>query len=280
MIRMAARSSKIASVSRNTLSGVGTRSPKTLSTPRAKAMSVATGIAQPSAAGGSPRTQARNTSAGTTMPPTAATAGSTSWSGEESSPSRNSRLISSPTSRKNTAMRPSLIHSRKGLSTENAPTCTATGMAKRPSYAAASGELATTMAPTAAQSSAIPPADSRRRNSRSASRGAISSSVSRTFSGTFSGSKGTSERSAWAGVTKRCRREGGAGRGPVTDRTLRQRERRTAPEYAGRGRGAGRLAPDNGREPCAPDAPPGPGAGAGAAGPEERPHRSGTSGSC
>jgi hypothetical protein len=49
------------------------------------------------------------------MPPTAATTGSAPCEGCDSAPSRTSRLISSPTSRKNTAIRPSLIHSRTGL---------------------------------------------------------------------------------------------------------------------------------------------------------------------
>ena len=47
MMTMAPRSSRIASVSRKILSRGGTRSPRSESTPSAKAMSVAAGIAQP-----------------------------------------------------------------------------------------------------------------------------------------------------------------------------------------------------------------------------------------
>ena len=53
MIRMAARSSKIASVSRNTFNGSGTRRPNRLSSASANAISVATGIPHPSSATGS-----------------------------------------------------------------------------------------------------------------------------------------------------------------------------------------------------------------------------------
>ena len=52
-MRMAARSSKMASVSRNTFSASGTRRPNRLSSANANAMSVATGIPQPSSATGS-----------------------------------------------------------------------------------------------------------------------------------------------------------------------------------------------------------------------------------
>ena len=48
--------------------------------------------------------------AGTTMPPIAAAIGSAAWRGDASSPASASRLISSPTRRKKTAMSPSLIH--------------------------------------------------------------------------------------------------------------------------------------------------------------------------
>ena len=99
----------MASAVRKTFSEAGTRLPSSDSTPSAKAMSVAVGIAQPRqcgrivavdrdidqrrhdhAAGGGDAGQAR------------AAARSTSW------PSSISRLISSPTSRKNTAISPSL----------------------------------------------------------------------------------------------------------------------------------------------------------------------------
>ena len=44
------------------------------------------------------------------MPPIAAAIGSAAWRGDASSPASASRLISSPTRRKKTAIRPSLIH--------------------------------------------------------------------------------------------------------------------------------------------------------------------------
>ena len=72
---MAPMSSTIASVSRNSLRLAGTRGPSSASTPTANAMSVAIGIAQPSSPS-PPTLMATNRSAGTTMPPTAATAGS------------------------------------------------------------------------------------------------------------------------------------------------------------------------------------------------------------
>jgi hypothetical protein len=54
---MAPRSSKMASASRKTLRPIGTRAPSSDSTPTAKAMSVAAGIAQPRSATGSVRLQ-------------------------------------------------------------------------------------------------------------------------------------------------------------------------------------------------------------------------------
>ncbi|MNY48537.1 hypothetical protein D3C86_1838790 [compost metagenome] len=52
MMTIAPRSSMIARVIRNNFSDTGTRLPSSASTPSAKAMSVAVGIAQPSRAGG------------------------------------------------------------------------------------------------------------------------------------------------------------------------------------------------------------------------------------
>ena len=76
----------------------------------AKAMSVAAGIAQPRHKPGSLCVTARNTSAGTTMPAKAAMTGMALAARSASAPTSASRLISSPTSRKNTAINPSLIH--------------------------------------------------------------------------------------------------------------------------------------------------------------------------
>ena len=54
MMRMAPRSSRMASASRKILSDEGTRGPSSASTPTAKAISVADGMAQPLSATGSP----------------------------------------------------------------------------------------------------------------------------------------------------------------------------------------------------------------------------------
>ncbi len=80
----------------------------TASTARAKAMSVAVGIAQPRSA--SPpvfRLTSTYTSAGATMPPTAARIGTAARRGSRSSPSTTSRLSSRPTTKKKIASRPS-----------------------------------------------------------------------------------------------------------------------------------------------------------------------------
>ena len=72
-------------------------------------MSVAIGIAHPRAAVPPPFVREKM-SAGTIMPPSAAAIGSAACRGDASSPASASRLISNPTSRKNTAINPSLIH--------------------------------------------------------------------------------------------------------------------------------------------------------------------------
>ena len=54
--------------------------------------------------------------AGATMPPMAATAGSTAWPKVDSSPCSNSRLISRPTRKKKIAIKPSLIQCSSDLS--------------------------------------------------------------------------------------------------------------------------------------------------------------------
>ncbi len=69
----------------------------------------------------------------TALPPTAPAAGNAVCDRDDSSPSRNSRLISSPTRKKKTAISPSLTQSSSGLESERAPTCTTTGVARRPS---------------------------------------------------------------------------------------------------------------------------------------------------
>src|ERR1700730_13958649 len=115
MMMIAPRSSMIARASRNTLSDGGARGPSKARTPSAKAISVAVGIAQPRRASSSPQLQARETSAGPAIPPKAPTTGSAAFEAFDSSPSMISRLTSSPTSMKKTAISPSLTHSSKGL---------------------------------------------------------------------------------------------------------------------------------------------------------------------
>ncbi len=100
-------SSTTARLSNSTRIEVGRFVPARASTPSAKAMSVATGIAQPLDAPGAPRATARNTRAGATMPPSAATTGRTAARASESSPTTSSRLSSRPATKKNTASRPS-----------------------------------------------------------------------------------------------------------------------------------------------------------------------------
>jgi hypothetical protein len=109
MTSTAAMSSTMASAARKTLSPLGALGATIASAPSANAMSVAIAIAQPRDSGPGPITS-RKTEAGTTTPPIAATIGSAACRIEESSPARNSRLISSPTSRKNSDINPSLIH--------------------------------------------------------------------------------------------------------------------------------------------------------------------------
>ena len=99
----------IASANRKVFSEAGTLRPSMAQTPSAKAMSVAAGMAQPRNAWASPQFTAAKIAAGVTKPPNAAITGNAACFGLDSAPSIASRLISSPTSRKNTAIRPSLI---------------------------------------------------------------------------------------------------------------------------------------------------------------------------
>ena len=103
---MAPRSSTIANVNRNTFRGDGTRLPSSAMIPTTKAMSVAIGMPQPCEAWVEPAITMKS-SAGTAMPPSAATMGSTAARRSRSSPKSHSRLISRPITKKNTAMSPS-----------------------------------------------------------------------------------------------------------------------------------------------------------------------------
>ena len=109
MTMMAIRSSIIASAIRKIFSEAGTLRPSMAHKPSAKAMSVAAGMAQPRKAWASPQFTAAKIAAGMTKPPNAAITGNAACLALDSGPSIASRLISSPTSRKNTAIKPSLI---------------------------------------------------------------------------------------------------------------------------------------------------------------------------
>ena len=61
------------------------------------------------------------------MPPSAAATGIAALAGLDKPPSSNSRLISRPTKKKNTAIRPSLTHNSRGLAICSEPAWTATG---------------------------------------------------------------------------------------------------------------------------------------------------------
>ena len=104
---IAPMSSTIANVSNKTLTATGTREPRSATTPRANAMSVAIGIPHPLTPS-PPALNATKISAGTIMPPSAAIAGSATARRSRSSPVTSSRLISMPTTKKNTAINKSL----------------------------------------------------------------------------------------------------------------------------------------------------------------------------
>jgi len=107
MTEMAKRSSAIAIVSRKSFTPAVIRSPRRASTPIANAMSVAMGIAQPSASS-PPAVSVRKIAAGSSTPPRAASTGRRATRGSRSSPVTSSRLISRPTTKKKRAIRPSL----------------------------------------------------------------------------------------------------------------------------------------------------------------------------
>ena len=114
MIVMAIRSSTTARVSRNERSAEGRWVPRTASTARANAMSVAVGMAQPASTWPDPPPRlpatAKNTRAGTTTPQAAAATGSAALAGSRRSPTTSSCLSSSPATKKKTASSPSEAH--------------------------------------------------------------------------------------------------------------------------------------------------------------------------
>ena len=119
-------SSTIAIVSISGFSPPGTRRPAIARAPRASAMSVAIGTPQPCAA--SPPATARYNSAGTTIPPTAATAGRIAERGARSSPVVSSRLISIPTSRKKIVISPSFTQNRRSVPSTCDPSVSCAGV--------------------------------------------------------------------------------------------------------------------------------------------------------
>jgi len=120
----------MAKATRKVISALGTRDPSNTITPTAKAMSVAMGMPQPSRKRAS-STSSTNSRAGTTMPPTAAMEGRAAARRSDSSPTRISRLISSPTTKKNKAMRPSLIQWWRDFSNTHSPNPTTTGVSSQ-----------------------------------------------------------------------------------------------------------------------------------------------------
>ncbi len=138
------------------ISPLGTRPASITSAPAAKAMSVAMGIPQPCTAS-PPALKPRKTSAGTTMPPSAAITGRAAWRGSASSPTSSSRLSSRPTTKKKNAIRPSLIQWCRDISRRQLPMPMLTGSRTSCQYASARLLLARTRAATVAANSRRPP---------------------------------------------------------------------------------------------------------------------------
>ena len=100
-------SSTIAMLRRRSLTPGGIRLPRSASTPTAKAISVAIGIAQPRAVS-APAFNRRKMAAGRMTPPKAAMSGSRAFRPSPSSPTASSRLISRPTTKKKKTINRSL----------------------------------------------------------------------------------------------------------------------------------------------------------------------------
>jgi hypothetical protein len=107
---IAATSSTVAKLSRNTRALAGRWEPTTASTASAKAMSVAIGIAHARPAPAVPPMMTAAIPAGTTTPPSAAMTGSSAVLRCDSSPTVSSRLSSRPATKKNNASSPSVAH--------------------------------------------------------------------------------------------------------------------------------------------------------------------------
>ena len=146
---MPPRSSATARAARNIFRPMGTRVLNIESTPSENAMSVAIGIATPRIMSGSLLLVSQKKSTGIIIPPHAPIIGRSAFCHVESSPTRISRLISSPTDRKNIAMRKSLmtfssvIACPLWLKKLNPPIDSVTFCCQNAKYSSLSGELAT-----------------------------------------------------------------------------------------------------------------------------------------
>ena len=105
-------SSATANDAKKALREEGTRFPNRERTARAKAISVAIGMAIPLLAGASWHTSRKNRT-GIIIPPMAPTTGKTARRSVESSPTKPSCFISNPTWRKKSTISTSLVKSRR-----------------------------------------------------------------------------------------------------------------------------------------------------------------------
>src|SRR3954469_5551046 len=161
----ATRSSTMARVSSWTRARVpaGASSARTAS---ANAVSVDIAAPQPCAVG-LPAFNARKIATGSAIPPRAATTGIANRERSRSWPRSSSRLASSPTTRKNSVIRPWLIQPRRSSAIAWSPTLTESTVRQNDSYVSHHGEFAHASAATVAPSSAAAPAVSVLRKSRS-----------------------------------------------------------------------------------------------------------------
>ena len=165
MTAMAPRSSTTARLSRKIFNDGGTRFPSRARTPSAKAMSVAIGMPQPLEPT-LPALAAVKMSAGRTIPPTAAIAGSAATRRSRKSPVTSSRLISRPTTRKNRAISASLTKCCRSSWIPMDPIRISTELCQNRKYVAPHGELAHARPMAAATTRTMPPAASVAMNRR------------------------------------------------------------------------------------------------------------------
>ena len=120
MISSATRSSITTIVSRKTRSRIARPRESSASAPSASAVSVDTAAPQPTAPS-PPALMARNTIAAPAIPPRPARTGTAIRERSRSSPTSSSRLASSPTTRKNSVISPSLTHPWRSVSNAWSP---------------------------------------------------------------------------------------------------------------------------------------------------------------